>query len=332
MLHTCSSRIERGATRLAATAALALIAGLGLGGTVQAADYPAKPVTIVVQTGPGGSSDLMARKFAQIIADHKLSPQPVNVLNKAGGSGEIAISYLLKNKDDPYNIFAMPGAGILSSVARDRIAFDDMKQICILGFDQNVVVVSAKSKYNTIGDLIQAAKDKPDSVILAGAARGGGGDLAGRLIQQTAGVQFNFISFKSGIEAVQDVLSGNADFAIQSIPETAQLLRGGLIRPIGILADERIGALPDVPTLKEQGVDVAFEIARGFSLMSGASQEALDFWGGACKAVYDSKEYKDYAADAGFVAKYLDSAASEASYRAQYEELKPILEALASGK
>jgi tripartite-type tricarboxylate transporter receptor subunit TctC len=169
-------------------------------------------------------------------------------------------------------------------------------------------------------------------VILAGAARGGGGDLAGRLIQQTAGVQFNFISFKSGIEAVQDVLSGNADFAIQSIPETAQLLRGGLIRPIGILADERIGALPDVPTLKEQGVDVTFEIARGFSLMSGASQEALDFWGSACKAVYDSKEYKDYAADAGFVAKYLDSAASEASYRAQYEELKPILEALASGK
>lgn len=291
------------------------------------AAYPTKPVEFVVQTGPGGGSDIFARFLAQIINENELADQQVVVVNKEGGSGAVALEYLAQLEDTSHTLFAVPGAGILTNVARGRTSFDDFKQVGVYSLEPNVVITYADAPYESISDLVEASQVEPLKQV--GAAVGGGGHLAGYLLAEAADMQVEFISFESGGEAINALLGANGDFAIESPGEALELERGGRVRILGSMTSDRLDVLPDTPTLAEEGYDVTFEIPRGVAMMADVSDDVIGYWEGVFEAAFATDEFQAFAADNGLVYESLNSDEADALFRDQYAALETVLEEIA---
>lgn len=287
--------------------------------------YPARLIELVVQTGPGGGSDVTARYLVQVLERHRLVPQPVIVVNRQGGAGAVALEYLRGHRGDPYFLFAVPGAGIFTNVARGRTSFDEFRQLATMGFEVNLVLVRANSPFRSIEDLVEAARSAPKAVSLGGAAIGGGGHLASLLFGRAAGVDFNFISFQSGREALTAMLGGSVDFTIESLLEARELQRAGRVRILAAMTEKRIPQLPEVPTLREKGWDAVFEIARPFAMTAGVPDAAVSWWERVLKQAFDTPEWQAFLENNGLVGNFLDAASTEQYFRRTYGQLEPIL-------
>lgn len=291
--------------------------------------YPTKDMKIIVQTGVGGGTDLFARTVVDIIKKNNLVSVPIMVENMQGGSGAVALEYL-KNKKmgDNYTLFAIPGGGILSNVSRGVISWDDFHQVAIMGLDQRMLTVAASSKYQNIEQVVEAAKKAPKKLSVGVVAIGGASHLATALLENKAGIEFTVIPFKSGGEAITNLLGGNVDLVFEGMETIGELHRGGKVRPLAVASDKRLESLPDVPTLKEKGIQVEYQLARGFAMMRGVSEDAALYWEDVLKKVTQTPEWKDYAVKTNMESRFLAGKDADKLYRAQYADLVPVFEKL----
>lgn len=261
---------------------------------------PEKAVEFVVQSAAGGGSDIFARTVAKILADGKIVTTPINVVNKPGGSGAVAYSYLNQKKGDPHVIATATGSYITTPVqGHSPVSYKDFTNAAILCVEDYVGVVRADSPYKSLKDLIAAAKQKPNSIRVGGSGPAGSDAIIENRLEKAAKIQLNFIVFQSGGEVNAALLGGNVDFASPNPSEATQLVKAGRLRPIAMFSPQRLDSWKDVPTAKEQGVDVVLDQFRAVVGAGGLTKEQSLFWQGAMAKLFEAPGFKKYLQDNG---------------------------------
>jgi putative tricarboxylic transport membrane protein len=243
---------------------VALFVVIGVGNALGAGKYPEKPINLIVHAGAGGGSDIFSRTLSAAFEKEKLLPQPIVVENKPGGSGAIAFAYVAGKKKDPYYILtAVTSFMTTPLMGITPIGLKDFTPIANFAFDEYMLMVSPKSKYKSVKEIIVDAKANPKKITVGGTQLGSSDSICAYLIEKAAGVQFNFIVFNGGGEVNAALLGGHIDIAVSNPGEALELSKAGKVKLLGVFSDKRLHGAPDVPTLKEQGVDVTYVQNRG---------------------------------------------------------------------
>jgi putative tricarboxylic transport membrane protein len=279
----------------------AAIAATSVSSVLAAEWKPDKPIEFVVQAAAGGGSDIMARSIAKVFADEKIITVPINVVNKPGGSGAVAYSYIdSRKKGDPHVIATMTGGYITTPVqGQSPVSYKNFTNFAILCVEDYVGVVRADSPYKSLKDLIAAAKQKPNSIRVGGSGPASSDAIIRNRLEKAAKVQLNFIAFQSGGEVNAALLGGSVDFASPNPSEATQLVKAGRLRPLAMFSQERLAQWKDVPTAKEQGIDVTLDQFRGLAGASGLTKEQKQFWENAMVKLSQSAGFKKYLDDNG---------------------------------
>jgi tripartite-type tricarboxylate transporter receptor subunit TctC len=220
----------------------------------QAADFPSKPVKFVVPFPPGSGTDTSARYFAKKFTE--LTGQNVVVDNKPGANGFIAVRAVLTAPADGYTVFVgsnstlAVNAALFKSLPYDPVA--DFSPLSMMMRAPALLVVPAQSNYNTVSDLVAAAKAQPGKLDYGSGSAGY--QLMAELFNDVAGVQLLHIPFKGASEAMTAVASGTVTMAFADVTGASELVKGGKLRALAVASDRRVPAVPNVPTANEAGL------------------------------------------------------------------------------
>lgn len=288
-----SNQLRLGA--IVAACALALSACGGSSGNAKnAANFkPRGNVTMVVPFAPGGGSDISGRASASGLAD--ASGMNISVKNIEGGSGAVGYSQFLSDSGKDNVLLASETALLALPVTQKvKFSYKSFTPIMKLGDDYTLIVVRPDSPYKTCKDLADAAKGKQVRVAISG--KTGLDNIVFSLMAKKTGADFNKVPFESGAEAITALLGKNVDAISNNPGEVMGQLQAGKLRALCAASDKRYTnkALKDIPTAKEQGVDVSFAQFRGIIAPAGISDEAKAYWIAEGKKFAKSKEYKKY--------------------------------------
>ncbi len=271
---------------------------LAVAASSEAANFPTKPITLVVHAAAGGGSDIFARTLAAVFEKERLLPQPIVVENKPGGSGAIAFAYVGGKKGDPHFLLTAVTSFLTTPILRkSQITPKDFTPIANFAFDEYMVIVKAGGKYKTMKDIITEAKANPKKITVGGTQLGSSDSICAYLIEKAAGVQFNFIVFNSGGEVNAALMGGHIDLAVSNPGEALELAKAGKVLTLGVFAEKRLAGAPDVPTLKEQGIDAIYVQNRGLVAPGGIPEDARKVLEDALLKYTKTKVYKDYIAE-----------------------------------
>ena len=235
--------------------AAATFASLGLS-AAHAQSYPTRPVTMVVPFAAGGSSDILARAFGASLAARL--GQPVIIENKPGAGGIIASDYVARAQPDGYTLlFGTIGTHAINPVLKKTLPFDVSKSFTAIGRLQDgplVLVVNPSLPVKNLQGLIDYGRANPDKLSYASAGIGAISHLGGELFKSEAKVEIVHVPYKGGGAAMPDLLGGQVQLMLETIPNTLSSVRAGKLRALAISSDKRSASLPDVPTFKESGL------------------------------------------------------------------------------
>jgi putative tricarboxylic transport membrane protein len=305
-----------------------LVLCLGLAAHVESAVYPARPLEIVAPANPGGGWDALARTINRALEVEKLYPQPMSVLNKPGGGGAVGLAYVFQKKGDDYELIVYSPPLIINTINKTFTQnYKELTPLAKLITDYQVFIVKADSPYKTFKDLLAALKKNPGAVKFAGGSSPGSMDhLAFCKVANVAGINpkdLVYVAFSGGGEALTALLGGNVAFASSGVGEVLAQIQAGTVRALAITsATRRGGALKDIPTVKELGINTTYEVWRGVFGTPGMSKDAQAWWAKTLKTMAGTKTWKesleklqwvDAYASAGEFSKFLTD--EEKSYR-----------------
>jgi len=256
--------------------------------------FPSKPLEIVVHTGPGGGTDLVARLVAEILMREKLVSQPVNVVNKVGGGGAIAYNYIKTKRGDPHTVMSVASMALLSQVVRPelKLGLENYTPIAFLAQDPQAVMVAADSPFKTLKELLDAARKEPNSLAASVTSPGGTGRMLVWLMERESGTRYKSVTFKSGADALMQVMGGHVHFSTENISEGYGAVVGKKLRVLAVTSKTRLPVVPDAPTMMELGLDIHIGTGRGFAMPADVSNEAASFMEKTLRRVYDSPAWK----------------------------------------
>jgi tripartite-type tricarboxylate transporter receptor subunit TctC len=265
------------------SATLAVVALVGGMPTASAETYPSRPVTIVVPFSAGGVTDAVARVLAERM---RVSlGQPVIVENITGAGGTIAVGRVVRAASDGYTASLGDMTSHVSSSAIFPIHYDvlsDLTPVALLTSAPQLFVGRNTMPARDLNELIAWLKANPDkaSVALPGTF-GSGGHLSGISFQKSTGTRFQFVPYRGGAPAVQDLIAGHVDLLFTDAANVLPYVRGGQIKAYGVTTKNRWATAPDIPTLDEAGVPLYFSLWRGLWLPKGASADVITRLSGA---------------------------------------------------
>ena len=227
----------------------------------------------------------------------------VVIVNKTGGAGAVGMTYGATQKKDGYTITMITREIVsLPLMKLSPINYQNFELVSLVNVDPTVVVVEKDSKYKTVDDIIAEAKANPEKVKFASTAKPNFYALA---IENEAGVKFNHIPYNGAGEVIPALLGKHADFSLMGPGEVIGQLKAGQLKALGIMADNRIETLPDVPTLKELGHNVVSGTWRGIAVPKGTPKEIVDTLDAAIKKVTESEDFKEFMNNSTFGVQYL---------------------------
>ena len=276
---------------------VAMLAVAGAPAALAQAFMPDRTVEVMVHSGPGAGNDVFARSVIKVLNEIKAVPQQMQVLNKTGGGGLVAMSYLGEKKADTHLIAVFTSVWWVNPLIRKEatVTMKDLTPVVRLILEPAVMTVRTDSPYKSARDFVEAAKKDP------GKLRQSGGSLSSRdnsyrfLLMKETGANWQFISMKSGGERVAALLGGHVDMMIMEPAEAMEQIRAGKIRVIATLMNNRLASMPDVSTLKEQGFK-APEVpqSRGFVGPPGMPANVKAYWEGVFTKMHKSSEWQGF--------------------------------------
>jgi putative tricarboxylic transport membrane protein len=290
----------------------AAAAALGLALSFGIFAQPTGQVEFVVHGGPGSGADLFARAIAAIVEKEKLHDQRVVVLNKTGGNGVVAMSYMMEKAGSPNIVALFTSVWIATPLtsAESKITLKDLTPIAGLVREPAVVLVQANSPYKNMKDFIDAAKKAPGQLKQSGGSLTSVDNLTRLLIQKNTGASWAFISFPGGAQRLASLLGGHVQIFFSQPQEASQHIRAGTLRMIATITEQRVPSFPSVPTLAEQGINITIPVqVRGAVAPPGLSKEAAVFWEDYFARVVKSPGWKRYMEENQLEGGYLRSAA-----------------------
>jgi len=275
------------------------IAGIALAGSALAAD-----LKIIVPAAPGGGWDQLGRAVAQTLQGAKLADR-VQVNNSPGAGGTIGLAQLINNNKGDGNALMVTGKGMVSAIYINKspVSLSNVTPIARLSGEYEVLVVSASSNLKTMSDLMAMYKANPGSVSWAGGLAGGVDQLtAGMIIQAVGGDagKFNYVAFGSGGEVLSQTLGGHGTVGLGGYNEFASQITAGKLRALAITSDKRLPGV-NIPTLKEQGINVEFVNWRGLMAAPGITEAQRQELIKTVTSMAKSKEWKSILEKDGWI-------------------------------
>jgi len=286
---------------LLGTCALAMTLGLGL--TAAEAAYPDRPITIIVPWGAGGGTDATARILASMM-EQELG-QPVNVVNRTGGSGVVGHSAIATADPDGYTLgIVTVEIGMMHWAGLTDLTYQDYTPLALYNEDPAGVQVLADSEFATVDELLQYVRDNPEGT-LKGSGTGQGGiwhlALAGML--KTAGIEpamVPWVPSEGAAPGLQDLVAGGVDVVTCSVPEAQSLIDAGRVKSLAVMGAERNPSFPDVPTLQEVGIDWRMGAWRGVAGPAGLPDEVVETIVPLLEKIHASDEFREFMTGRGF--------------------------------
>jgi tripartite-type tricarboxylate transporter receptor subunit TctC len=262
--------------------------------------------------GAGGGTDAAARIVAQVL--EKELKQPVNVVNRTGGSGVVGHAAIAAAQPDGYTLGIITvEISMLHWQGLTELTPASYTPLALMNQDPPGIQVSAGSPYKTVKDLADAIKAAPPGKMKAsGTGQGGIWHLALVGWMQAMGLPANQVAWvpsNGAAPAMQDLAAGGIDLTTCSVPEARAMIDAGKARSLALMAPQRAAAFKDIPTLKEaMGIDFTTGAWRGFAAPKGLPADIASKLTAALKKIYDSKEYKDFMSSRGFGTLWSDAA------------------------
>jgi tripartite-type tricarboxylate transporter receptor subunit TctC len=218
--------------------------------------YPAKPIRVIVPYPAGGTSDILARSIGQKLSESW--GQPVVVENKPGANGNVGADIVAKAPSDGYTLLlADIGALAISPSVYPTLPFDptkDFAPVTMVAYSPHILVVHPSIAAGSVNELITLAKAKPGKLNFAISGLGGAPHLAGVDFALRAGIDWVYVPYKGGSQAIADVAGGQADVTLNGMLATYPLVQGGKLKLLAVSSAKRMSAIPDVPTIAESGL------------------------------------------------------------------------------
>lgn len=267
------------------------------------AEYPERPLTLIVPWGAGGGTDATGRMIAGLL-EAELG-QPVNVVNRTGGSGVVGHSAIATAKPDGYTIGVVTvEIGMMHWAGLTELSGKDYTPIALYNYDAAGIQVRADSEWNTAGDLIEAVKANPGQHKGSGTGQGGIWHLALAGMLNDDGIPADaapWVPSKGAAPGLQELVAGGVDIVTSSVVEADALIKAGKVKSLAVMSEERLGAFADVPTLKEAtGSDWQMAAWRGIAGPKGMPDEATDTLAAALETVWLSAEFQEFMEGRGF--------------------------------
>ncbi len=311
---------------VAAALAVALPAGHA------AAEYPDKPVSLMIAYSPGGATDFQARIVTMVAANKDLLGQPIVILNRPGAGGKVGWNFFAsKASTDGYQMAAynVPHFIAQSIKFKTKYNIDNLEPIANWGADPAVLVVNKNSKFNSVKEMAAWAKDNPGKVTVSGAGLFVGHHIAFLQIQNALGVKLSYVPHKGGAPALKSVLGGQVMAGVNNLSD-AYRSRGSL-KILGIADLKRDKQfLPDVPTFKEQGyaVDDSSVNFRGIMVRKGTPQAVIDKLAGIVPKMFGNKRVAKQMRVGGSPIRIMDRAAVQKMWAERQKFLTGLLKGL----
>lgn len=298
------------------------------------AQYPNRPVTVLVPWGAGGSTDYHARTMAALL--EKELKQPFTVVNRTGGSGVVGHSAISEAAPDGYTIGTVTvEINMMHWMGLTKLTQADYTPIGLLNFVPAGVEVAADSKYKTLKDLLDDAKANPGKLKASGTGQGGIWHLAlaGMLIKSGMKAdQIGWIPSDGAASGLKELVAGSIQVSTVAPAEASTLIKSGKVRLLAAMTPKRIPAFPDAPTLKEQGID--WELQAFLSLMGpkGMPKEAVTTLEAAVKKIIAGPDWKAAMDARGFPINHLGAADMGAFAAKSDVDLGAVMKAIGIAK
>lgn len=292
------------------------------------ADYPAKTVTIICPWAAGGGTDRVSRFFAAEL--EKVFGQPCVVVNQTGGSGAVGHTAGAQAAPDGYTI--LMGTFELSTMhwmGISDLTYADYTPLMQVNKDAAAILVRNDAPWKTIDQLIAHLAANKGTVKMSGTASGGAWDLARAGLMLAAGLSPRdaiWVPTQGSAPSLVELLGGHIDAVCCSMPEAAAQLESGQLRPLAVMAGERLSSYPEVPTVKEAGIDWEAVGWRGLMLPKDTPQLVVDKLIGALQAITGSEAYRKFMAQNGFGEEIKLPAAFADFLAAQDAQWKAVIE------
>jgi tripartite-type tricarboxylate transporter receptor subunit TctC len=251
---------------LLGTAALTTLLACG---SAQAA-YPEKTITIVVPTAAGGANDAMARVIGQAMS--AILKQSVIVDNKAGANGAIASEFVMRALPDGYTLMLGYIATHAMNPSLQKLRYDpvkDFEPVGMVGSSATLMVVSPTVKAGNAKDVVALLKATPDKISYASAGNGTAPHFAAEMFKLATGTSMLHVPYKGSAPAITDTIGGQTQVMFPSLFTAMPYVKGGKLKAVGVAGDKRSALMPDVPTLKEQGI-AGVDVSQWYAIFAPA--------------------------------------------------------------
>ncbi len=253
---------------------LFLILILAVSVPLQAAEFPTKEVQIIIPWSAGGATDLIFRALGATTG--KYLGQAVVVVNKPGGAGAVGYTEAMKAEPDGYTLVsAITPLTILPHRVKTAYTYESFEPIINVVKDPGMFLVRSDSPWKSLKEFLDYAKNNPEMITVGNSGAGGGVHLIALAFEKAAGVKFNHIPFAGGGPSVTALLGGHVNAVSVSPPEGIEHVKAGKLKIIALFADKRFELFPDVPLVKEQGIDFVMGQWRGLVSSKGTPPDVI---------------------------------------------------------
>lgn len=267
------------------------------------AAYPERPITLIVPWSAGGGADATGRMIAQLL--HKELGQPVNVVNRTGGSGVVGHSVIATAAPDGYTLgIVSVEIGMMHWAGFTELKGTDYTPIALYNYDPAGLQVRADSPWKTAKDVLEAIKANPGKHKASGTGQGGIWHLALAGMLDKAGIDPDaapWVPSQGAAPALQELVAGGVDIVPCSVAEAAALLSAGKVHSLAVMDTQKLDSFPDIPTLKDAaGIDWQASAWRGIAAPKGLPDDITAKLIAAMEKIYKSNEFVDFMKARGF--------------------------------
>ncbi|NLW07527.1 MAG: tripartite tricarboxylate transporter substrate binding protein, partial [Clostridia bacterium] len=262
--------------------------------------FPTKPITLVVPFAAGGISDTLSRAIAEVSKNYL--DQPINVVNREGGSATVGTNEVITAKPDGYTLLFGSSGELASGMHLVQAPYnmDSYTPLCQIGSMRGVLAVNKDAPWSNLEEFIAYAKERPGEVTIGVPGKGNVITLVAHNFCRQAGIELNFVPFQGSGPVIPALLGGHVDVAILNVPEISGQYNAGEAGILAVFSEQRIDVIKDVPTAIEQGFDIVGGASHFITAPNGVPEEVAQIIRDAMKKVTEDPKFIETTSKMGY--------------------------------